>query len=320
MRRRAIIFGLLAAPWAMRARGEVQRRISILHSGFPRRTLIHLLFDDLRALGYGEGSGTTIELYGAEGDADRLTEIVARLVAQPPDVILALTSPAVLALKRAGVTTPVVFGFVGDPVALGIVRSLARPGGNFTGVTSSDAALGGKRLELLVDTLPGTRRIAVIWSRSFAESAAILDSIRKSASARDIEIDARELHGVEDLAAAFTDAKAAGAQALIFQTDNLLYGHRKEVAELALIHRLPSIHSFEAEARDGGLMSYGAEGRETYRRTAALVDRVLKGARPTDLPVEEPTRFQLVVNLRTAAVLGLAIPSSIIARADEVIE
>jgi putative ABC transport system substrate-binding protein len=235
-------------------------------------------------------------------------------------VIIALTSPAVLALKQAKVATSVVFVFVPDPVRLGIVESLAHPGGNFTGVTYSEALIGGKRLELLSEALPVARRVAVIWSPSVVENATILEAIRSSASTRGIEIYSRALRGLEDLAPAFDDAQRAGAQALIFMSDNLIFGHRKEVAELALRHHLPSIHSYPPEARDGGLMSFGPEPGESYQRAAALADRVLKGARPSDLPVEEPTRFTFLINLKTAQVLGITIPQSLLVRADEVID
>jgi putative ABC transport system substrate-binding protein len=320
VRRRQFI-ALLGAVLAAPALAGELRRISILHSGFPNLTPIHLLFEALRALGYEDGRSATIELLGAEGDADRLTAFVAQLAAQKPDVILALTSPAVLALKQAGLTTPVVFLFVPDPVGLGIVASLAHPGANFTGVTYSEAVLGAKRLELLVDALPGIKRVAVLWGPQFAENTSILESIRGAASARGIEIFSRKLlRDAEDLTPAFDAAARAGAQAVIFMTDNVIFGHRKEVAEAALAYHLPSIHSYPPEVRDGGLMSYGPDITQDYRRAAALADRILKGARPADLPVEEPTRFALLINLKTAKALGLAVPQSILARADEVIE
>jgi len=322
-RREAIIFlGGAAATWRLlpRALAKEGPRISILHSGFPNRTPIHLLFEALQTLGYEQGRTATIDLYGAEGDSARLTTLVGQLAAQRPDVIIALTSPAVVALKQAGGTTPVVFAFVSDPIGLGIVESLARPGANFTGVTYSDAVLGGKRLEFLIDALPGTKRVAVLWSRMFPENLPIFENIGRSASARGIEIVSRELRGAEDLAPAFDDAARAGAQCMIFLTDNTMFGRRKEIAQLAIAHHLPSIHSFSPEARDGGLMSFGPDAGEIYQRTAALADRILKGAHPADLPVEEPTRFTLVVNLKTAAALGLTILPSFLARADEVIE
>jgi putative ABC transport system substrate-binding protein len=318
MNRRDLITGLLL-PLATPALAVV-KQISILHSGFPDRTPIHVLIEALRVLGYENGNTAVMELLGGEGDAKRLDALVAGLASKKPDVIIALTSPAVLALKRAGVVTPVVFAFVTDPVGLGIVASLSHPGGNFTGITYSEATLGGKRLDLLLDALPATRRVAVIWSRSFSENAAIFDAIRQAAQARGVEVFSKELEGVQDLAPAFDYAKDSGAQALIFNTDNLMFGRRKEIAALALAHHLPSIHSFAPEVEDGGLMSYGPDLGESYRRTAALADRVLKGARPADLPVEEPTQFSLYINLKTAKAFGLEMPPTLLARADVVFE
>jgi ABC-type uncharacterized transport system substrate-binding protein len=299
---------------------EGRPHISILHSGFPNRAPLQYLFAELRALGYEEGRTAEIELLGAEGNEEHLRMLVEHLGAEKPTVIIAITSPAALAIKRAGLVTPVVFQSVADPVGLGIVESLARPGGNFTGVAYSEAELGGKRLELLVDAIPSAKRVAVIWSASLLENAAMLDDIRRSALRLNVEVYPRELAGVDDLAPAFDDAVRAGAQCLIFMTDNALFGRRKQVAELALAHHLPSIHSFPPEVQDGGLMSFGPSLAEMYRRTAALVDQIIKGARPSDLPVEEPTRFTLIVNTRTAKALDVMLPPMIMIRADEVIE
>lgn len=319
MKRREFIAGLLLVPLATRA-WAAAKQICILHSGFPNRTPIHVLVDALRALGHENGTSAVIEVLGGEGDPKRLDMLVSGLVSGKPDVIIALTSPAVVALKKAGIATPVVFAFVTDPVGLGIVASLANPGGNFTGITYSEAALGGKRLDLLLDALPDARRIAVMWSRSFPGSAAIFDAIRQAAQTRGVEVFSKELDGVQDLEPAFDFVKNSGAQAIIFNADNVMFGRRKEIAALALSHRLPSIHSFSPEVEDGGLMSYGPDLGESYRRAAALADRILKGAHPRDLPVEEPTQFSLGINLRTAKALGLAIPPMLLARADQVIE
>ena len=319
MRRRDLIAGLLLVPLARPTLAAV-KQISILHSGFPNRTPIHFLIEALGALGYENGKTADVEVLGGEGDSKRLEALVAGLASKKPDVIIAITSPAALALKRAAVVTPVVFAFVTDPVGLGLVASFAHPGGNFTGVTYSEATLGGKRLELLLQALPGTQRVAVIWSRSFAENAVIFDAIRQAAQARAVEVFSKELEGAQDLAPAFDYVRDLGAQALIFITDNLMFGRRKEIAALALSHHLPSIHSFPPEVEDGGLMSYGPDLVEIYRRTAALADRVLKGGRVADLPVEEPTRFSLNLNLKTAKALGLTIPPTLIVSADKVIE
>jgi len=320
MRRRTFIAGLLAASSPRAARAQERPRIAVLHSGYPHRAPTHLLIEALQPLGYENGRTATIEVLGGEGDLDRLKALVAGLAARTPDIVIAITSPAVRALKQAGLTSPVVFAFVPDPIGLGVAESLAHPGGNFTGVTYSEAVLGGKRLEVLIDALPATRRIAVLWSRAHPENIPLFESIQSAAAARGVDVVSRELQGVEDLAPAFGDAARAGAQAVLFIPENRMFGHRKHVAELALAHRLPSIHSFAVEARDGGLLSYGPSMEENYRRAAALADRVLKGARPSELPVEQPTAFELVVNLKTAAALGLTIPETFLIRADEVIE
>ena len=314
------LLGGAAVAWPLAARAQHPRRLSILHSGFPNRTPIHVLLAELRTLGYEDGRTAAIEVLGGEGDPDRLKALVSKLAGQSPDVIIALTDPAVLALKQAGVATPVVFAFVTDPVGLGIVKSLAQPGGNFTGLTYGDALLGGKRLELLMDTLPGMRRVAVIWSRSIAAYSAIFDAIREAARARGIEIFSREFRGADDLSSAFDDAKVSGAQAAIFMSDNVTFGRRKEIAALALSRQLPTMHSFVPEVDDGGFMSFGPDLDESYRRAAALADAILKGAHPIDLPVEEPTRFILAVNLKTAAALVLSVPPAILARADKVVD
>ena len=309
-----------AAAWPFTARAQQNRRISILHSGYPNRTPIQHLFAALRALGYDDGRTAAIELLGGEGDPDRLTTLVTKLAADKPEVIIALTEPAVLALKKADVTTSVVFAFISDPVGRGIVKSLAHPGGNFTGISFGGTTLGGKRLELLLDLLPGTKKVAVIWDASFGNNNAIVEGIREAARTRGVEIFGRELQGAEDLSKAFNDVKASGAQAAIFMTDNVMFGRRKEVAALALARHLPTIHSFAPEAEDGGLLSFGPDLDESYRRAAALTDVILKGARPADLPVEEPTRFILALNLKTAAELAITIPPAILVRADKVIE
>jgi putative ABC transport system substrate-binding protein len=325
MNRRDLIalLGATAAAWPFAvspAPAKEPPKITILHSGFPNRTPIQLLFEALARLGYENNRTATIDLLGGEGDANRLTTLVAQIGSQKPDVIIAITSPAVVALKEARLTIPVVFAFVPDPVGLGVVQSLAKPGGSFTGVTYSESALGGKRFEVLLDAVSGTKKIAVFWNPSFPGHGDALESIRASASTRGTEVFPRVLKGMDDLEPAFEDAKRANAQAAVFMADNVMFGNRKQVAEIALKHRLPTIHSFPPEVRDGGLMFYGPSNDENYQRSAALADRILKGARPSELPVEQPTKFELVVNLKTAKALGLTIPEAFLLRADEVIE
>jgi len=320
MKRRKFLIGLLAGLTVPGARAQQRVRISILHSGFPNRTPIHQLFEALSKLGLEHGRTATIDLLGGEGDPKKLNALVEQIGVQKPDVVIAITSPAVVALKEAKLTIPVVFAFVPDPVGLGIVESLAQPGGNFTGVTYSESGLGGKRLELLLDAIAGTTKIAVFWNPSFPGHADALENIRTSASARGIEVFSRELKGMEDLESAFDDAIRSKAQAAVFMADNVMFGNRKRVAELALKQRLPTIHSFPSEVEDGGLMFYGPSNGENYRRAAALTERILKGKRPGELPVERPTKFELIINLKTAKALGLTISEAFLLRADQVIE
>jgi putative tryptophan/tyrosine transport system substrate-binding protein len=317
-------FATAASPFAVQlgraALAAELPKIAILHSGFPHRTPIHLLIDALGKLGYENNRTAKIELLGGEGDSDRLNGLVGEIRDQRPNVIIAITSPAAVALKDAKISIPVVFAFVPDPVGLGIVESIARPAGNFTGVTYSEAGVGGKRLELLLDAIAGTTRVAVLLNPSFPGHSGALESIRTLASIRGVEVFSRELKSVEDLESAFDDVKAANAQAAVFMADNVMFGNRKKVADLALKHRLPTIHSFPPEVRDGGLMFYGPSNEENYQRSAALADRILKGARPGELPVEQPTKYELIINLKTAKALGLIMPESFLLRADEVIE
>jgi putative ABC transport system substrate-binding protein len=312
VRRRALLVGGALATLATPAGAQTRPTISILHSGFPERTPVHLLIDALRTLGYEDGRSATIEVLGAEGSPDRLNAQVARLTSARPAVIVAITPPAVLALQRAGLTTPIVFLFVTDPVGLGIADSLSRPGRNITGVASGDTGIGAKRLELLTDAIADVRRVAVLWGDN-AENTAILDSIRAAAAARGIALFVREIRGVDDFAPAFADARRAGAQAAVYLPDNIMFGHRPTVSGLAIANRLPMIHAFSTEVEDGGLMSFSVNMPDRYRRAAVLADAILKGARPADLPIEQPTTFTLAVNVRTAAAMGIVLPASFLA-------
>lgn len=326
MRRRAILSvlvgttlaGLAGSPPS--ALGAQRSRIAILHSGYPERTPIHELYRQLRLRGYEDGRTAEIALMGAQGDLAQLDRLVAAIGTARPDVVVALTPPAVVAIKRADLGLATVFAFVGDPVAFGLVDSLARPGGSITGVAFNDPSLGGKRVELLLDALPATRRIAVLWNRDFPENLPMGESARHAAEARGIEVIMSQFGGFDDLPRAFQTARAAGAEAGVFVPDNMTFGHRPQIAAMALEHRLPTIHNFPPEAVDGALMSFGGDLSESYERVAAFVDRILHGAKPATLPVESSTRFRLVVNLKTARALGLVLPESLLARADEVVE
>jgi putative ABC transport system substrate-binding protein len=322
MRRREFIalLGSTAALWAPAARADKLYSIVILHSGFPRRTPIDHLFNALRERGYEDGRTANIELLGGEGDPDRLKALIAGIVSEKPDVTIAVTSPAVLGLKQAGLLKPVVFAFVSDPVGQGIVASLAHPGGNFTGISYSETKIGSKRLEFLLDAVPTAQRVAIIWGSGFPENIAMANAVEAAAQARNLPVLSRKIVELNDLAPAFDESARFGATALIFLTDNLLFGHRKAIGELALSHHLPSMHSFPPEVQDGAFMSYGPDAEEAYQRAAALADRILKGVSPADLPVEEPTRFELSINIKTAKAFDLRVPPTLLALADKVIE
>lgn len=321
----ALLIGLLAAPVAAdSAAAQTGPRIVILHSGWPDRSPTHILIQQLRELGYENGRTAKIEVHGGEGDPARLAALVGTIEAQPPDLVFAVTDPAAVALKKAGVTAPIVFLFVSDPVGHGLVASLARPGANITGISMSDSMndgmLGSKRVELLADALPGLRHIAIIWSARNFPNADVAATAGKAAARLGIRVNSHEFEGWDGLAQAFSDAERDGAQAALFLTDNLYFGDRKRVAALALAHRQPTMLFFPPEVEDGGLMSFGMELRESYRRAADMADRILKGAGPADLPVEEPSKFTPVVNLKTVRALGIELPAAFVARADEVIE
>ena len=312
-----IVGGAIVTARTFPANAQQPPRIIILHSGFPKRTPIHLLLEVLGKLGYANGD---IDILGGEGDPALLKTLVAQIRVRKPEVIIAITSPAALALKEAALNIPVVFAFLSDPVGIGLVENFPHPGGDFTGVTYGEAELGGKKLEQLCDAITGLTNVGVLWSSSLPGNAAAVESIKALALARKIELFPRQLKGVDDLGSAFSDAKSARVKAAIFMTDNVLFGQRKAVAELAVAHGIPMIHSFIAEVRDGGFLFYGPNDLENYRRAAALADKILRGARPNELPVETPTKFDLIVNLKTAKALGLDMPESFLLRADEVIE
>lgn len=305
MRRRAVLEIVAAAAWTFsisRARlawAAEPRKITILHSRFPNRTPIHLLIEALAKFGYENNRTAKIDLLGGEGDPNRLNGLVARIGAQRRDMIIAITSPAAVALKSAKLSIPLVFAFVPDPVGLGIVESIARPGGDFTGVTCSEAGVGGKRLELLLDAIPGITGIGVFLNPSFPGHSAALETIRALGSIGGVEVFPRGLKALEDLEPAFDDVRRANAQAVVFMSDNVMFGSRKQVAELALKQQLPTMHCVPPEVRDGGLMFYGPSNEENYERSAALAVPILKGARLSELPVEQPTKYELIINLKT---------------------
>ncbi len=275
----------------------------------------------LRELGYVEGQNLVLEYRSAEGKFERLPSLAGELVRLKPDVLLVATTPANLAAKKATTTIPIVMVSVADPVGVGLVPSLARPGGNITGITNITAELAGKRLELLKEAVPGAARFAVLVNPDDQNTPLQMRSAE--AAARSLGVHLHPVVAVRsgnDLEGAFEAAVKGGAGAAIRMVDPLGSALRRRQAELAAKHHLPVIYAFREDAEAGGLMSYGTNLREQYRQAATFVDKILRGAKPADLPVEQPTRFELVVNLKTAKALGLTIPRSILVRADQVIE
>jgi putative ABC transport system substrate-binding protein len=272
----------------------------------------------LRELGWIEGRTLAIEYRWAEGRSERFTEFAAEFVRLKVDVILTVGS-AVVAAKQATATIPIVFGLAADPVGSGLVASLARPGGNVTGLSILSSDLAGKRIELLREVLPALRRLAVIVNVGSANAALEIAEAQAAARKLGLDVDVLEIRRAEDIAPAFGTLKS-DVQALYVCPDPLVNANHARINTLALGARLPTMHPFRDYLGAGGLMSYGADNTDLFRRAGGYVDKILRGAKPSDLPVEQPTKFDLIVNLTTAKALGLKIPDSFLLRATEVIE
>jgi len=275
----------------------------------------------LRELGYVEGKTVLLEFRSADGAPERLPQLARELVALKPDVIVTTTDPAIAAVRRETQTIPVVMAFSSDPAGAGFVASLAHPGGNVTGVSTLSAETSGKRLELLMDVVPGLARVALLWSPDSRGNLLEYKETELAARSLHVELQSVELYRAEDLDRAFSAVTNGHAQALIVPAGNpVAVSRRNQIASLAQQIRLPSIYGAREFVEDGGLMSYGPSVTDLFRRAAIFVDKILKGAKPADLAVEQPTKFDLVINLKTAKALGLTIPQSLRVRADEVIQ
>jgi putative ABC transport system substrate-binding protein len=320
--RRRDLFALLGtAPAFWPLGGAAQQpkmpTIGVLVVGSPGSQQFWQLFrEDLRALGYVEGQNIRFEFRSDEGQASRLPELAAELVHLKVDLIVAWFTPAALAAKQATHETPIVMAFAGNPVETGLVQSLARPGGNVTGLSAVGAELAGKSVELIREMIPTARRVAVMVAAPTPFAKPFLEQIRLGGAATGTTIDAIMIHNSAEIEAAFPTMEIERPDALIVQP--VLWTAR--VAELTLKHRIPAVSNNRAVVENGGLMGYWADEADAYRRAAVFVDKILKGAKPADLPVEQPTRFELVINMKTAKALGLTIPPAFLARADEVIE
>jgi putative tryptophan/tyrosine transport system substrate-binding protein len=273
----------------------------------------------LRELGYVEGQNVAIEYRYAEGKLDRFTELAADLVRVKVDVLVSAGgNSATRALKQATNSIPIVMTIGSDAVAGGLVSSLARPGGNVTGLTSLWDDISGKRLELLKETVPKLSRVALLWSSATANAQ--WKASQTAAQELGLQLHSMEVRGANDFESAFKEAVKARSGALAVTASTLLSVHRKKIADLAIRNRLPTMYATPANVEAGGLMAYGPNEGDLYKRAATYVDKILKGTKPADLPVEQPTKFELVINLKTAKTLGLTIPPLVLMRADKVIK
>jgi len=313
-----------AAAWPLSARAQqAARRPTIGYMGVntpvveSQRTAAFV--QRLRELGWIEGRNVAVEYRWAEGRNERFAEIAAELVQLKVEVIVTAGTAAVVAAKQATSVIPIIFALGGDPVGTGLVASLARPGGNVTGLTQQSTDLAGKRVELLREVVPGLGRLATM--ANIGNPLAVLEMREVHAAARTLglEVATSEIRRAEDIAPAF-DALKGRADALYVVADPLVTSNRIRINTLALGARLPTMHGQNDNVEAGGLMSYGANFPDLYRRAADYVDKILRGTKPADIPVEQPTKFDLAINLTTAKALGLKIPESFLLRADEVIE
>ena len=314
-----LIFAALPSAEAQPA-GKIHRISFLGLTPGEDTTSMKPLLERLHELGYREGRNMTFEYRSAEGRPERLPHLATEQVGARPDVLIAgfgtLTAQAA---KVATTTIPIVFTLVGDPVGAGLVASLGRPGGNATGL-SGLTEIGGKQLQLLQELTPGKHMIAVLMNPDTPYTRLALKEINTAADATRTRVQVLEARTADQVPRQFEAAIAAGAGGLLVIPDPLTYSLRRQISDLAAKVRLPAMYPGRDYAEEGGLMSYGVNRRQIYRRAAEYVDRILKGAKPGDLPVEQPTKFELIINLRTAKALGLTIPRSLLVQADEVIE
>jgi putative ABC transport system substrate-binding protein len=320
-----LALSILAAPltaWAQLA--AKAPRIGYLTGNLASgRDLQEAFLQGLHDLGYVEGRNVTIEYRDAQGKYDRFPALAADLVALKVDVIVVTNTPAALAAKQATQTIPIVLGWVVDPVSSGLVTSLPRPGGNVTGLSTLAREVVGKRLELLKQAVPGATRVAVLWHPGdYGERTEREMHQEEDVAARalGVRLQVLEARGPEDFGRAFSDMARTRADAVAVQSTNVFFIERRRLVDLVAQNRLPAIYPTREFVDAGGLMSYAANTADLLRRAATYVDKILKGARPADLPVEQPTKFELVINLKTAKAIGLRIPPSLLQRADDVLE
>jgi len=318
------LIGGVVVAWPLAARAQQPARLpTIGYVGANRPSVesqrIDVFVQRLRELGWIEGRTIAIEYRWAEGRNERFAEIAAEFVRLKVDVIVTVGTPAVVTAKEATSVIPIVFAGAGDPVGTGLVSSLARPGGNVTGLSLQTTDSVGKRLELLREVVPDLRRLAILADAGNPQGVLEMGEVQAAARGLGIEVAPLEIRRAEDITPAF-DALKGRADALVVVAGPLVTTNRIRINILALGARLPTMHNLRGNVEAGGLMSYGANFPDLYRRAADYVDKIFRGTKPGDLPVEQPTKFDLFINLKTAKALGLTVPPSVLTRADEVIQ
>jgi len=327
--RRALVAALAVGLFAARTNSTAQQPQRVWRIGFLVAASRQFYLDSgrldalragLRELGYVEGKNLVIEARYADGQYDRLSGFASELVGLKVDLIVAAPSPAIRAAKQATTTIPIVFPSTGDPVGSGFVASLAHPGGNPTGMSNSNLEVSAKTLELLRTVVPGMSRVAVLANPGSSTESAMLKSIGAAAQTVGVQIVRVEARNLEEIETGFATMTRERVDAMVIASDALMGMQQRQIADLAVKHQLPSIAQGAAYARNGGLLGYGLNSLDLYRSAAVYIDKILRGAKPGDLPVQQPSRLELVINMKTARALGVTVPQALLVRADELIQ
>ena len=317
-----VAFAILAAMLTAEAQGPGRIwRLGVLTGSVPRSSApFRALEQRLGELGYVEGRNLLIEFRTAAGSPDRLPVLAAELIAIRPDLLFVAATQAVIAAKSATQTIPIVLAGTGDPMGTGIVPSLARPGGNITGVSLLNVELSGKGLQLLKEAVPTASRVAVLWNPGNQLHRSIRTATEEAAATLKVGLQMLDVRGPEDLPRAFEAMSRQRSNGLLVLPDTITLAHRKPILDFAAGRRLPAMYAFVEMVEEGGLMCYGPSLADNFRQAAGYIDKILKGAKPGDLPIAQATKFDLVINLRTVKALGLTLPQAIALRADQIIE
>jgi len=316
----ALSAGALLSPWAVAQQARMLRIGWLSNAAATSSPFLEAFRGGMRDLGYVEGRNLIIDARSGEGSSERTDQVAVELVKTNPDVMVTAGGPATFPVVRAGATMPVVFGFSGDPVEAGLASSLSRPGRNFTGVTFLSFDLAGKRLELLKEVIPKLKQVAILANPQHAGEQSELRASQAAAKSLGLAVDYHQVRNEGEIDDALAAMLKSRSEAMDMFPDGLLLRYSGKIAAFAEKNRIPAISGWAEFAERGNLMAYGPNLRDSYRRLATYVDKIVKGAKPADLPVEQPTSFELVVNLKTAKAIGITIPQSLLARANAVIQ